>query len=439
MNRSFHPDQRCDGVTRRELLRVGGLTAFGLTLTDWLRLRTLAAPEKSKAPGCILIWLDGGPSHLETFDPKPDAPQEVRGPFTPIPTSVPGIQISEHLPETAKRLHKIALVRSMTSTLGEHNFGSHYLLTGYKPNPVLQYPSYGAVVSHIRGQGGVLPSYVAVPNYNKMAGEGYLPNGSRPFAVVGDPSKPDFRVRDLEPYAGLNQLRLERRRSFLDSLDRFGRQIEQQGRKDAAFEQAYRLIFSANAKRAFDLNREPRTVRDRYGRRTIGQSCLLARRLIEAGVQFVTVTDRGWDTHNNLSYRLKEGYSGGKVGKVPMLDQAFSALLDDLEERALLDQTLVVVMGEFGRTPKLNTAGGRDHWPRVFSVALAGAGIPGGQAVGRSDSRGETPSERPVKPEDLARTIYTLLQIDPDHEFYTRDGRPVPVNQHGEVISELLA
>ncbi|HKB36117.1 MAG TPA: DUF1501 domain-containing protein [Gemmataceae bacterium] len=434
-----HPDTRCDGITRRELLRAGGLAALGLTVTDWLRLRA-APPARDRAAACILVWLDGGPSHLDTFDPKPDAPSEVRGPFKTIATNVTGVRICEHLPRTAKLMDRIALIRSITSPLGEHNLGSHYLLTGYKPTPVLQYPSYGAVVVKVRGSDDALPPYIAVPDYNTMAGQGYLPGSCRPFAVGGDPSKPDFKVRDLSPHAGISTARLDRRQNFRQAFDGFRRQVEETGlgEGDAEFQQAYRLISSPKARQAFDLSREKREVRDRYGPRTIGQSCLLARRLVEAGVPFVTVTDRGWDTHDNLFNRLKEGYTGGTVGKVPTLDLAFSALLEDLSQRGLFNSTLVVLMGEFGRTPKLNTLGGRDHWPRVFSVALAGGGVRGGVVVGKSDARGEGPAERAVPPEDLARTIYRLLGIDARQEFHTADGRPVQVNQNGKVISELL-
>lgn len=441
------PGRRCDGVGRREALRVGVLTALGLTLGGWSRLRA-DAPAAGPARSCILIWLDGGPSHLETFDPKPDAPAEVRGPFAPIATAVPGVAIGEHLPGLARRLDRIALVRSMTSPLGEHNFGSHYLLTGYQPTPALTYPSLGAVAARVRGaSASALPPYLAVPDFNPMAGAGYLAARCAPFAVGGDPARPDFRVRDLDFYPGITADRFDRRRGFLDTLDAFARDLDAgpdagstPDEDEAEFAQAYRLIGSPEAKRAFRLDEEPDAVRDRYGRRTLGQSCLLARRLVERGVPFVTVNDKGWDTHDNLVTRLKEGYTGAKVGVglVPTLDLAVSALIDDLADRRLLDETLVVVMGEFGRTPKLNTQGGRDHWPRVFSVALAGGGVAGGAVVGRSDALGESPADRPVTPADLARTIYTLLGIDPDREFQTADGRPVRVNQGGTTIAEIL-
>ena len=446
MRRILDPNRRCDGVLRRDVLKVGALTALGLSLNDWFRIQaanalTDAKSRKAKARACILIWLDGGPSHLETFDLKPDSPKEVRGPFRPISTNVSGLQISELLPRTAKVADKIAVIRSMTSPLGEHNFGSHYLLSGYKPTPALAYPSLGSVVAHTRTQRSVLPPYVNVGDRpNGMAGAGYLPASCSPFVLGGDPAKSDFKVRDLDFYSELSETRLRRRREYLQRLDRFSRAVEEATDQpsDPVFEQAYRLTTSPRAKAAFDLSKESAATRNKYGRRTIGQSCLIARRLVERGVPFVTVTDRGWDTHTNLVTRLKEGYTGGSVGKVPMLDLAFSSLVGDLDERGLLDETLVLVMGEFGRTPKLNTAGGRDHWPRVFSVALAGGGVPGGQVIGRSDSVGESPADRPVTPSDLALSIYALLGIDGEREFHTSDGRPVMVNNGGKLIRELV-
>ena len=445
------PDRRCDGVTRRDLIKVGSLTALGLSLTDWFRLRAVDSPSerssvstdserpKRAARACILLWLDGGPSHLDTFDLKPDAPAEVRGPFHPMPTKVPGMQISEFMPETARITDKLTIIRSLTSTLGEHNFGSHYMLTGYKPTPALVYPSLGSMVAHTRTGHWVLPPYIAVGDrHNRMAGPGYLPASLGPFAVGGDPSKPDFKVQDLDLYPEVTEARLRRRRDFLGALDSFSRLVETaQPATSPEFEQAYRLVTSPEAKRAFDLSEEKPAVRKQYGHKAFGQSCLLARRLVERGVPFVTVTDRGWDTHVSLYTRLKEGYTGGSVGKVPTLDKALSALIEDLSQRGLLEETLVLVMGEFGRTPKLNTAGGRDHWPRVFSVVAAGAGVPGGQVVGKSDAVGESPADRAVTPADLARTVYKILGIDPDSELVT-GGRPVKVNAYGQDIQELL-
>ncbi|WP_406700473.1 DUF1501 domain-containing protein [Singulisphaera sp. Ch08] len=432
--------RRCDGVDRREFLRLGSLGTLGLGLSEVLRLRAHAGENPPGLKNCILIWLDGGPSHLETFDLKPDAPAEVRGPYRPIATNVPGLMIGEHFGHLARQADKVCLIRSMTSELGEHNFGRHYLLTGYKPSPVLEYPSYGAVVARCRGPQPALPSYVAVPDATPQGGPGYLPSAFGPFTVGGDPSKPDFRVRDLETPGRLAG-RLDRRRRFMADFDRFDRRVEQEaarGGRDNHFEQAYRLMTSPAAKGAFDLSREPHAMRERYGMHRVGQSCLLARRLVEAGCPFVTVTDAGWDTHQQIDRELREGYVGGHAGLIPKLDQALATLLADLDERGLLAGTLVLAMGEFGRTPKLNTAGGRDHWPRAFSVCMAGGGVQGGQVVGRTDASGESPADRPASPADLAQTVYTLLGIDPDREFHTDDGRPVKVAAGGATISECL-
>jgi Protein of unknown function (DUF1501) len=420
-------------MDRRDCLRIGSLTALGLTLGDRVRLR--AAEPKAKS--CILLWLDGGPSHLETFDLKPDAPAEVRGPFQPIKTAVPGVEICELLPNTAKVAGKVAIVRSVTSPLGEHGLANHYLLTGYKPSPVMQYPSLGSVVAEVRGGRHTLPPYTAIPDASAVMGAGFLETARQPFAVGGDPAKPDFRVRDLDFYPGVAAGRMDRRREFVAQLDRFQERTE----PDPAFEQAYRLVTSPEAKRAFDLTEEKPAARAAYGARTLGQSCLLARRLVERGVVFVTVNNPGWDTHGDLVLRLKEGYAGAKVGVglIPTFDLAFAALVSDLADRGLLDETLVIAMGEFGRTPKVNTARGRDHWPRVFSIAIAGGGIRGGQVYGASDRAGESPADKPVTPADLAATIFTLLGINPSKELHTSDGRPVAINQGGRVIRELCA
>jgi hypothetical protein len=423
------------------VLRVGALTAFGLGLPEFLRLKAAAqAPNPARAKSCILLWLDGGPSHLETFDLKPDAPAEVRGPFQPIRTSVSGIQISELLPKTAQIADKLCIVRSMTSPLGEHGLANRYLLTGYKPSPVIDYPSFGSVVASRQSAPSVLPPYVAIPEV-RYAGAGFLGAGHEPFVTGGDPSKPDFRVRDLDFFPGIDAARLQRRRDYLAEFD--GAEARFEAAKppaDSALERAYRLVTSPDAKRAFNLTEEPADARAKYGPRTFGQSCLLARRLIQRGVPFVTVQYTGWDTHDGLVLRLRDGYAGAKVGVglVPTFDLAFSALVNDLANEGLLDETLVIAMGEFGRTPKLNTRGGRDHWPRVFSVVMAGGGVRGGQVIGASDRVGESPHDQPVTPADLAHSIYTLLGVDPSLELHTSDGRPVPVNQGGQFIRGLV-
>ncbi|WP_425617107.1 DUF1501 domain-containing protein [Anatilimnocola sp. NA78] len=433
---------RCDGISRRDTLRLGTLSAFGLSLVDSFRQRSSAKEAVApKAKACILLWLDGGPSHLEMFDPKPDAPAEVRGPFAAMATATPGMHLSELLPRTAKLTNQLAIVRSLTSPLGEHGLANHYLLTGYQPTPVLQHPSYGAVLRKLRTADSPLPGYIAIPQASGTAGAGYLGENHQPFATGGDPSKPDFRVRDLDLFPGVTETRLNRRRQFLAEFDRAQQQIESvHATSDQPFEQAYRLVTSTAAKRAFDLQSETADIRASYGPRMFGQSCLLARRLVEREVPFVTVWNTGWDTHEGLALQLRDGYSGAKtgVGLIPTFDLGFSALLADLDQRGLLDTTLVIAMGEFGRTPKLNTRGGRDHWPRVFSAVLAGAGIRGGQVIGASDRVGESPAERPITPSDLAATIYTLLGIDPRQTLLTSDGRPVQVNSGGKLIHELI-
>lgn len=447
------PNLQHGPLSRRNFLRIGGLSAFGLSLADCLRLQAAEdAAKKTAAKSCILIWLDGGPSHLETFDLKPEAPAEVRGPFAAIPTSVSGIQICEHFPRLAQRMKQAAIIRSLTSPLGEHNLGTHYLQTGYAPTPAIEYPVIGSVVGHLRGEGSILPPHIAVPDFRvggqNVSGNGYLPASARPFSLNSDPARPDFRVPDLDFYPGVDAEGIDRRRRYLAALDDLSREADTQGARPRnvvavppqPFEQAYRLLTSASAKQAFKLSEEKPERRAAYGPRSIGQSCLLARRLVERGVPFVTVNNPGWDTHQNLDTQLRAGYTGAKVGVglIPSLDLAISALMDDLQDRGLLDSTLIVVMGEFGRTPKLNTSAGRDHWPRVFSVLLAGGGAKGGQVLGSSDKTGESPHESPVTPPDLAATIFTLLGLDPRHTLQTADGRPIHLSRDGKVIEELL-
>ncbi len=402
----------------------------------------MRAASTGRAKSCILLWLDGGPSHLETFDVKPDTPAEVRGPFQPIATNVPSTFISEVLPRTARITDKLAIIRSMTSPLGEHGLANQYMLSGYKPTPVLDYPSYGSVVAKLREGERELPSYIAIPDFRSPSGAGFLGNDFSPFSIGGDPSKPNFRVRDLDFYPDVNTDRMKRRRDVLNQLERFQRNADEKSDvSDPRFEQAYRMVTSTKAKLAFDLSREKEATRAKYGLGFFGQSCLMARRLVEAGVAFVNVNYVGWDTHDSLVVRLKEGYAGAKVGVglIPTFDHGFASLVTDLADRGMLEETLVIAMGEFGRTPKLNTRGGRDHWPRVFSVVMAGGGVQGGIVVGRSDDIGESPADRPVTPADLACSIYHLLGIDPSFEMHTDDGRPVQVNQGGQMVGELVS
>lgn len=441
-------------MNRRGVLQLGQL--FGpVAMAPWAlavskRRENRASESESvsgarrRAKSCVLVWLDGGPSHLETFDLKPNAPMEVRGPLTPIQTAVPGVAIGECLPELARLTKDIAIVRSMTSPLGEHNLGTHYLLSGYKPTPALEYPSFSTVGNlQSDGNGRLLPNHVAIPQSRvggaSYRGVGYLPQQFGAFSVGGDPAKSDFAVRNMVLANELTLDRIERRKAFAEKLAAWSTGDDRP--VSAEFDRAFRMVTSAEAASAFRLEEESTSTRQRYGTKTIGQSCLLARRLIERGVNFVTVNNRGWDTHEDLTTRLKDGFRGSRnpVGLIPSLDLAVSSLIQDLKDRGLFDETLVVVMGEFGRTPKLNPRGGRDHWPRVFSVMLAGGGVSGGQVVGRSDAVGESPADRPVTPSDLVATIYTLLGIDPQLELTTPDQRPVRLTPpESRVVPELI-
>jgi hypothetical protein len=430
---------RCDGVARRDFLHLGLLTSFGLGVTDLLRLS--AANPSPRAKSCILIWLDGGPSHLDTFDPKPDAPSEVRSQFEAIPTSVAGVQLCEHLPQIAKIMHEVALIRSMTHELGNHDTGTRFLLTGHRPTPALEYPSLGSLVAHQSDYSRAIPPYVAIPGdavggNTSAARAGYLPGAFSAFNVGSDPG----RVRDLDPPDGISFVRSERRREMLAKMDAFSRHVEEgpeTAGRDAFYEQAYRLLASPKAKAAFLLNHESPATRGRYGQGQIGTGCLLARRLVEAGSRFVTVVDHGWDMHQQIFRELPDSRFPGS-GRLPALDRAYAALISDLRERGLLESTLVVMTGEFGRTPKLNATGGRDHWPRAGFVCLAGGGVRGGQVIGATDAHGEVPVDRPVGPADLAFTLLTLLGIDPSRELMTPSGRPMRILGEGSFITGLV-
>jgi len=437
----------CQGPTRRALLKAGlvGLGGLSLGLDDLLRIRAGAAAagmaRPAKVKSCILVWLAGGPSHIDTWDPKPDAPADVRGEFKAIDTAVPGLRVSEVLPGLAKVMDRCTLIRGVTSPEADHDRAAHHLLTGYRPSPAIVYPSYGSVVAKVReGSAGALPPYVAVPDAPVFSSSGYLTPAYDPFAVAGDPNSASFRVRDLTPPDRLTLDRLRRRREMVRGLDGFAKQIGETpltASRDQFTDQAYRLLTSAAAQAAFDLGKESAEVRDRYGRSTVGQACLLARRLVESGVAFVTVNDRGpgplgWDTHAQNFARIKNDLA-------PTLDQGVAALITDLEARGLLDSTLVVMMGEFGRTPQINGSGGRDHHGRANCTLLAGAGLPRGFVLGRTDAKGDSPADRPVTPSDLAATFYTALGIDPEFKFNSLDGRPIRLVENGKPPKELLS
>jgi hypothetical protein len=430
----------CDGFTRREFLRVGGLSLAGLTLPGLLRARAGRSVPRVRSVLQLFLW--GGPSQLETFDLKPHAPDGVRGPFLPIATSVPGIRISEYLPRLACRAHRYTILRSVTHTGVNHGTSAYHMLTGHiHPQPgTLRHPapddrpSVGCAVSRFGRSPRDLPAYVALPSIvldgdgGEVPGQGPGLLGQRyaPFRVLGDPSRRDFSLDTLRPAGAVGGGRLRGRAGLRAALDRHGERLGGMTAADldAHYEQAFRLLQSAASRKAFDLAAEPEAVRDRYGWHHFCQSCLLARRLIEASVPLVTVywnapsnTDnQSWDTHTNSFQRLKEHV-------LPPFDRGVSALLDDLHDRGLLDQTLVVCMGEFGRTPRLNRNAGRDHWGFCQSVLLAGAGT-GGRVVGSSDAQAAYAAELPVSPDDLAATVFHALGISPDQEMQDTQGRP---------------
>jgi hypothetical protein len=424
----------CDGVTRRDFLKVGSLGLVGLTLPEILEMQEVAAaPKPGKARAAILMWMGGGASHMDTFDPKPDAPAEYRGEFNAVSAKGGDFQVAEHLPKMAALGSKYSVIRSVTHPEGAHERGTTYMLTGYRQIPGFEYPGFGSVVAKEQGWQKNMPPYVAVPGVIGDAGAGYLGADGSPFGA-GDPGGGNYQVRDIVLPGNVSAERLGRRREFLaaaDSLVRTGKANDPVTGVDRFYQRAYEMVTSPHVRKAFDLSQEPDALRDRYGRNSLGQGLLLARRLIESGVRFVTVSRGGWDNHGGIFNALRRQ-------RLPELDQGFSALLGDLSERGMLDETTVIWMGEFGRTPKINMTGGRDHWPKVNSVVMAGGGIKGGAAVGKSDAKGEEPASRPIKPEDIAFTLFESLSIDPARIYHTPTGRPIRVAQDGHTIRELL-
>lgn len=447
MSQTIPSCDRADGqMFRRDLLRVGAASLFGASfgLPTLLARQAAAGPTGRGDTSLIILFLKGGLSTIDTLDLKPEAPVEFRGEFKPISTSVPGVQICEHLPRVAGQMDKFSLIRSFGHRNSNHGQADHYMLTGYHPlagfNPSLkpnnQRPSHGSIIARKLGPRQSVPAYVCLPRMHASGGAAYLGPAAAPFVIEADPAAPDFSVPDVLPPLTLDARRLTARRELLSRVDRFQKSAERAANSRAetvgVFRQrAFEMMTSPEAKRAFDLHAEPDAMRDAYGRNTLGQSCLMARRLVEAGVRCVTVDHANWDTHdNNFSVLKKE--------LLPHLDAALSTLFTDLSQRGMLDNTLVVVTGEFGRTPRINKNAGRDHWGPAFTVALGGGGIQGGRAVGRSDPRAEKPAENPYGPEDLAATMYRLLGIDPEEEFFTPEGRPVKIANEGRRIHELL-
>jgi len=424
--------------SRRSFLQVGLAGGLGLTLGDFFRLKAEQKFFESKegaAKSVIHIFMPGGMAHQETFDPKPYAPQEYRGPLNSIETKVAGLRFGEHLPKTAQIADRLTVIHSMTHGEAAHERGTHNMFTGYRPSPALTYPSFGSVVSHEFGPRRNLPPYVCVPGVpNEYAQSGYLSSAYGPFSLGSDPADGGFKVQDLALPGGIDAQRFEKRRSLLKTVDAHFATVEKSDRlnaMDTFYQRAYALISSEEARNAFDIAKEPDKIRDEYGRNTAGQRMLMARRLVESGVRFVSLTYGGWDHHDNIA--------GGVGGQMPQFDQAYSRLITDLEERGLLDSTLVMVSSEFGRTPKINGTAGRDHWPKVFSVVLAGGGLKKGFVYGKSDAIASEPEEDPVGVADLATTIYHQLGINAEKELMAPGDRPIEIVDGGTIIKELIA
>ena len=431
---------RGNGLHRRGFLHVGMLGGIGLTLDQYLRLQDAQADLKDyqtkegPAKSVIFIFLPGGMPHQESFDPKPYAPIEYRGPMGSIDTSVEGVRINEKWAQTAKIADKIAICRAMSHGEAAHERGTHNMFTGYRPSPALMFPSMGSVVAHEFEPRNNLPQYVCVPNQpNEFAGTGYLSSSYAGFSLGADPASGDFKVRDLNLPAGVDDTRFTRRRRILTAVNDHFAAKEKADSLDAVdtfYQRAYAMISSPQAREAFDINKEDDKLRDEYGRNAAGARLLLARRLVEAGVRFVTTTYGGWDMHSNIQ--------GAINGQVPPLDQAFAALIRDLDGRGMLDSTLVCIASEFGRTPKINGNAGRDHWPKVFSVVLAGGGIKKGIVYGKSNSIASEPEQDMLNVEDWATTIYDRIGIVADKELMAPGDRPIEIVKGGTVRKELI-
>jgi hypothetical protein len=446
----------CDGVSRRDFLQAGALGAIGLTLADLLAAQAAGAvaPEHDDR-AAIMIFNLGAPSQLDTWDPKPDAPAEIRGPFQPIKTNAAGLEISEIFPQMAKHADKFSLVRSCFHTAAAvHDTGHQMMQTGRLFTGGVNTPHAGCVLAYLRGRKTDLPAHVVLPEPMGRTG-GNLPHGQEagflgkahdPFALMADPSQPNFRVPDMLPPPSIGEARLDRRRRMRSIVDETVKSFEASDNAqllDSNFQAAFRLMTSVQAREAFDLAKEPQQVRERYGMNRFGQCCLLARRLIEAGVRFVTINtfitvfdEITWDIHGSKPFTSIEGM---RDIVVPMYDQAYSALLEDLSQRGLLGKTLVCNLQEFGRTPRINPAGGRDHWPQCWTVHMAGGGVQGGRVVGRSDPIGGVPAERPVEPAEVVATIYRSLGLDLETKLPGPQSRPFPLVDFGKrEIEELF-
>ena len=436
----------CDGLTRRDFLHAGAISVLGLGLSDVLARRA-AAQGGDRDINCIMLFLVGGPSQLDTWDPKPEAPIEVRGPFRPIATNVTGMQISEIFPRMARHADKYSLIRSVYHTAtAVHDTGHQMMQTGRLFTDGIEHPHVGCVLGFVKGQRGDVPAHVLLPRPIGRTGgnlphghtAGYLGRQHDPFILNADPAVPNFQVPDLLPPSYISAVRADRRQRMRDAVDAAMASFEssQQARQlDNNFNLAYRLMSSPQAREAFELRKEPASLRDRYGRTRFGQSCLLARRLIERGVRFVTVNmfetvfdEVTWDIHGSRPFTDIAQMSREVV---PNFDQAFSTLLEDLTDRGLLSNTIVTAMGEFGRTPKINPAGGRDHHPGAWTILMGGGPLRGGRVIGETDALGYRPKTRPITPADVAATLYRGLGLDPHRELPGPQNRPIPMVDYG--------
>ncbi len=430
----------CEGFHRRDVLRVGVAGLLGMSLPDVLRAEALNAPEprvKKPATGVIQIWLSGGPATIDMWDLKPDAPEGIRGEFRPIATTAPGVSICEHMPGLAKVMDRCTLVRSLGHSISAHGPGTIYMATGHLPGPALEYPAVGSLAARLLPPRKGIPPYVTFAALRDGAsgiGPGYLGPAYGPFEVEGDPLKGTLKSRGVSLPSAFTPRDLQSREALRDRFDRGLRALdsaEVMAGLDRFHHQAAEILRSDRVRAALDLAREPVAVRDDYGRTPVGQGVLAARRLIEAGARFVTLGFGGWDTHSGNFGLLRNRL-------LPPLDRAISTLIRDLASRGLLDETIVVCAGEFGRTPQVNRTAGRDHWSRTMAVLLAGGGFPGGVAYGSTDDHGAAPTRDACSPDDLAATLFQRLGFGPRHEVRSAAGRPIPIFREGRCLEALV-
>ncbi len=426
--------------SRRDFMKVGVCGALGLTLGDVLRLEAKAEQKfyeskEGKAKGVIQIVLPGGMAHQESWDPKPEAPLEYRGPFGVAKSSLKGVVFSENFSQSAKIANKMTIIRSIAGKEADHGRASYAMFTGYRKSPAIEHPSLGAVISHELGSKQQMPPYVAIPNANEYGGTGYLGSQFGPFGIGSDPGRSGYQVKDLLLPPGVDDDRFYKRQRIREVVDDHFRKLaskaEALGAMDEFYHRAYAMISSAAAREAFDINKEADSTKAKYGQNEAGMRFLLARRLVEAGVRFVTVSFGGWDHHNGIENAMRR--------QAPTLDQAIAGLINDLDERGMLDSTLVLVTSEFGRTPKINANAGRDHYPRVYSVAMAGGGFQRGLVYGSSNSTASEPEENPVRIEDVLTTVYQQIGINADKELMAPGARPIEIIDGGDVVKELVS